>query len=122
MDNRFRPVNPMLGSQPHFGPIPAEQLIPWTVISFTLYAISQNVLRLDWTWTMLLIFWGDATWWIVTGSKPYRFLSKFIITPNWTRGRLQYHSLLAYKEQLNHPQQKPKPQSFKTRRQKIRHP
>jgi hypothetical protein len=90
---KYRPVNAMIGTHPKFGPIPSEQLIPWFVISFVLFVICQNVLNLGWTWTMLLIFWGCGSWWIVTGSRPWRFLSKFVGTPIWSRGRVYYRSL-----------------------------
>jgi hypothetical protein len=44
-------------------------------------------------WVLLIVAWGDATWWILTGSKPYRFLSKFIPVPRWTRGVYQYRGM-----------------------------
>jgi hypothetical protein len=90
---KYRPVNAMIGTQPKFGPIPSEQLIPWFIIGFLIFMISNRILNLDWTWTALLIFWGCGSWWIVTGSKPWRFLSKFVGAPNWSRGRVYYHSL-----------------------------
>lgn len=97
-DNQPRSVNPLLGAQPKFGFIPAEQLFPWMVISFGIYFFAQGLLKLGWTWTILLIFWGDVTWWLLTGSKPHRFLSKFVSTPHWTRARVSYRSIFSKEE------------------------
>lgn len=94
-DQHFRPVNPMLGKQPRFGPIPSEQFIPWVVIALGLYILCQQVFHLGLTWTVILIFWGCATWWLLTGSRPWVFLSQFVATPNWVRGRVQYRSIRA---------------------------
>ena len=94
-DDQPRSVNSLLGAQPKFGFIPAEQLFPWMVISFGIYFFAQGLLKLGWTWTVLLIFWGDVTWWLLTGSKPYKFLSKFVSTPTWTRARVQYRSIFS---------------------------
>jgi hypothetical protein len=93
--SRFRPVNPMLGKQPRFGPIPSEQFLPWMAIALGLYILSQQVFRLGLTWTVILIFWGCATWWLLTGSRPWQFLSQFVAAPNWVRGRVSYRSILA---------------------------
>lgn len=93
---QHRPINPMLGSQPKFGPIPSEHLIPWFLISFSIFFVCDRVLQLDWIWTILMVFWGCSTWWILAGSRPWKFLSKFVASPNWTRGRVQYQSIFIY--------------------------
>lgn len=103
----FRPVNQLLGSQPRFGPIPAEQLVPWFMIAFVVFIVTQSLLAVSWIWTIALTFWGCGTWWILTGSHPWRFLSKFVSTPRWTRGRVQYRSLLAYMQQQQTRRTKP---------------
>jgi hypothetical protein len=96
---KFRTVNPLLGARPSYGPIPADLLLPWGVISLLLFILSHSVLQLQMQWTIALIFWGDASWWVLTGSKPYRFLSKFVPAPNrWSRGYVRYKPLRAMKK------------------------
>lgn len=91
-NNQYRPVNQALGLQPRFGPIPADLLFPWLVIGFGGYLLGRELLQLNWLWTFLLICWGCSTWWILAGSRPWKFLSKFMPTPQWTRGRVRYRS------------------------------
>ncbi|WP_066384079.1 MULTISPECIES: hypothetical protein [unclassified Anabaena] len=101
----FRPVNQILGSQPSLGPIPADQIFPWTVIILGAYFIIHGIFGglfpddfQKWLWTALIAGWGMGTWWILTGGRSWRFLSKFIGVPRWTRGFPRYHSLL----EVNH--------------------
>ena len=68
-DQEFRPVNKILGAQPSLGPIPADQIFPWTVIALTAYFIIHGIfggLFADdfqrWLWTALITAWGVATW------------------------------------------------------------
>ena len=100
-DPEFRPVNQILGTQPSLGPIPADQIIPWTVIVLAAYFIINGIFGSwftdefqKWLWTALMAGWGVATWWILTGGKSWRFLSKFIAVPTWTRGFARYQSWL----------------------------
>lgn len=100
-DQEFRPVNQILGSQPSLGPIPADQIIPWTVIALTSNFIINGIFGglftedfQKWLWTILMAGWGIATWWILTGSKSWLFLSQFIGVPRWTRGFARYQSLI----------------------------
>ncbi len=91
---QFRPVNRLLGSRPTIGPIPADLFIPFGAISLLVSLLSSQVLGLAIEWTLALIIWGCATWWILTGSRPYRFLSKFVAVPQrWSRGHVRYCSL-----------------------------
>ncbi|BDA72923.1 hypothetical protein RIVM261_011920 [Rivularia sp. IAM M-261] len=107
-DKDFRPVNRILGSQPSLGPIPADQVLPWTIIALASYFIVNGIFGgifqdefQKWLWTALLATWGIATWWILTGGKSWRFLSKFIGVPTWTRGFARYHSILRNHEGKN---------------------
>jgi hypothetical protein len=100
-DRDFRPVNQILGSQPSLGPIPADQILPWTVIALTSYFIINGIFGAffsddfqKWLWVILVTAWGMATWWILTGGRSWRFLSKFIGVPTWTRGFARYRSIL----------------------------
>lgn len=96
MTNRFRTVNQLLGSQPRFGPFPADQLVPWFLICAVVYFIGHQLFSLDWMPTVLLMGWGCSTWWVLTGSRSWRYLSKFQRTPNWTRGRVRYRSVVTF--------------------------
>ena len=90
---KFRTVNPLLGAKPSFGPIPADLLIPWGVISFSIFMITYSM-ELGWHWIIAFIVWGDASWWALTGSNAYQFLSKFMQVPKrWTRGYVRYRRL-----------------------------
>ncbi len=91
--NRFRTINPMLGAQPQLGPVPAEQVIPWAIILVLSYVVAQAI-GLSWIQTGFVAAWGIATWWVLTGKKSWRFLSKFLPTPNWTRGYAPYRRLM----------------------------
>ncbi|MDP5337518.1 MAG: hypothetical protein NWQ28_02955 [Nodularia sp. (in: cyanobacteria)] len=101
----FRPVNQILGSQPSLGPIPADQIFPWIVIILAAYFVVNGVFGgifaddfQRWLWTVLIAGWGIATWWILSGGRSWRFLSKFVGVPTWTRGFARYQSLL----EVNH--------------------
>lgn len=103
-DNRekdFRPVNQILGTQPSLGPVPADQILPWTLIALASYFIINGIFGglfeddfNKWLWTSLMTGWGIATWWILTSGRSWSFLSKFIGVPTWTRGFARYQSLL----------------------------
>ncbi|MTJ09727.1 MULTISPECIES: hypothetical protein [unclassified Anabaena] len=104
-DQEFRPVNQILGSQPSLGPIPADQILPWLVIVLVSYFVINGVFGglfandfQRWLWTALMTGWGIATWWILSGGRSWRFLSKFIGVPTWTRGFARYQSVL----EINH--------------------
>lgn len=101
----FRPVNQILGTQPSLGPVPADQVFPWTVIALAAYFVVNGIFGgffaddfQKWLWTVLIAGWGMGTWWILTGGRSWRFLSKFIAVPTWTRGAARYLSLLS----INH--------------------
>jgi hypothetical protein len=92
---KFRSVNPSLGTAPRVGPFPADQVVPWTAICFSSYYICKSVLGLSWLWTGIVATWGMSTWWVLTGSKAWRFLSKLVPTPTFTRGYVRYSRLLS---------------------------
>ncbi|MBE9180215.1 hypothetical protein IQ268_16755 [Oculatella sp. LEGE 06141] len=90
----FRPVNPNLGLHPNVGPFPADQILPWIAIAGGSYYLFKQLLGFTWLWTGMLAAWGIATWWVLTGSKSWRFLSKFIGTPFWVRGYGRYRQII----------------------------
>ena len=99
--DEFIQVNGALNLKPSFGPIPADQLIPWSVIALANIVFANRILGLSWIITILSIGWGIATWWIVTGSDASRFLSKFHHSPLWLYGHLPYNSPLEPPPELN---------------------
>ncbi len=113
MDKDFRPVNRILGTQPSLGPLPADQIFPWTVIALAAYFIVNGIFGNlfdddfhKWLWTTLIAGWGMGTWWILTGGRSWRFLSKFIGVPTWTRGIARYQSFLSVKYEAKNRQKK----------------
>jgi hypothetical protein len=94
MDNRFRKVHQDLGKTPGIGGFPAEQIFPWSFIALSGVLIGNQLLKLSWLWTGVIIAWGIATWWVLTGSKPWRFLSKFVGTPDLVRGYGRYKRMV----------------------------
>ncbi|NEQ48221.1 MAG: hypothetical protein F6K00_33685 [Leptolyngbya sp. SIOISBB] len=92
--NEFVSVNGALNLKPSFGPIPADQIIPWGVIALGNILVANRLLGLSWVITILSTGWGIGTWWILTGSDASRFLSKFRSPPVWLYGHLPYFSPL----------------------------
>lgn len=113
----FIPVNGAINIKPGFGPIPADQLIPWCVIALFNIVIVNRILGAGWIPTILCIGWGAMTWWVLTGSDASRFLSKFHSPPNWCYGHLSYFTPLDPESfpDLN-PNPKKSRKSKKTRR------
>ncbi len=91
----FIPVNGAINMKPGFGPIPADQLVPWCVIALFNIVIVNRIFGAGWIPTILCIGWGVATWWVLTGSDASRFLSKFHSPPSWCYGHLAYFTPLA---------------------------
>ncbi len=90
---KYRTVNATLGKQPSIGPFPADQLIPWGIISGLSYSLGHGLLKLNWIWICTIAAWGISTWWVLTANGAWRILSKFIITPHWTRVRVPYQRI-----------------------------
>jgi hypothetical protein len=97
----FVPVNGAINMKPGFGPIPADQLVPWCVIALFNIVIVNRIFGAGWIPTILCIGWGAATWWVLTGSDASRFLSKFHSPPSWCYGHLAYFTPLAPYPDLN---------------------
>jgi hypothetical protein len=96
---KFRPVNQLLGSRPSLGPIPADLALPWGAIVIVVLIVTRSVFVLDWVWTVGLIVWGCTTWAVLTGTKPHKFLSKFIAPPQrWSRGHGRFKPMLARRD------------------------
>ncbi|HEY9824223.1 MAG TPA: hypothetical protein V6D19_02160 [Stenomitos sp.] len=109
----FRPVNQLLGTSPNIGPIPANQFIPW--IAIILIGLSLgSFFGMPWQWCLAFIFWGIATYWLLTGNHPWRFLARFIKSPHWIPAHPFYISPL---EEVRSLKRKP-PRSHRHRRPK----
>lgn len=93
-ESNFRAVNATLGNSPSVGPLPGNQFIPWTVILVLAWFIGQGLLGLGMLKTAFLAAWLIGSWWILTGSKPWRYLSKLMTVPDWTVGYIRYFPLL----------------------------
>jgi hypothetical protein len=98
--NNFIPVNGALNLKPSFGPIPADQIIPWSVIALA-NLLASRIFEFSWIFTILSTGWGIGTWWILTGSDASRFLSKFHSPPTWLYGGLSYYSPLSPPPELD---------------------
>lgn len=90
-------VNSILGKQPSIGPIPADQILPWGVIIIITYSLTNGFFDLGMSWFLGLSLWLCTTWWIATGSKPYKLTDKFASPPgrDWCDGKLHYLSPVA---------------------------
>lgn len=87
---KHRKVNQILGKQASFGPVPAEHLVPWFLISLVITIITNGLFSASFELTAILVFWGCGTWWYLAGKHPWKFLSKFISPPRWSKGK-KYH-------------------------------
>ena len=96
--SNFRKVNATLGKNVSFGPIPADQLIPWIII-LLVSLLLHNLLQLNFIWTFSIAACGISTWWILTANGSWRILSKFINPPNWVRIRATYKPIMRRKNQ-----------------------
>jgi hypothetical protein len=89
----FRRINQALGKQPKIGPFPAGQVFPLAFILFLSWSVKE-VFHLSWLNTALFGTWLMGTSWILTGTRAWRFFSKFVTTPYFVRIAVRYESLL----------------------------
>lgn len=92
-NDQFRPVNQQIGDKPAVGPIASEQLIPWALLG-ALACIISSLFQFSTVQTIFVVAWLIASWWLLTGKTPWKFLSKFIRTPSWSQGYVAYTPLL----------------------------
>jgi hypothetical protein len=93
-EEEFRRVNTTLDKTPHLGPIPLDLILPWGGVCIASYFLGQ-IFSLSWIWIISLIFWGCATWWLLTAQGAWKYLAKFVKSPNLVRGRGTYKSFLS---------------------------
>jgi hypothetical protein len=79
-------VNPTIGEQPRIGPFSPSIFIVLVISLFFSYLVKQ-LLNLDWISMSFLTLWIVATWWLLTGKRPWRFYQKlfFHTPPSWIR-------------------------------------
>ncbi len=92
--SKFRSVNQTLGTSPGIGPLAANQLIPWAILSGLAWLIGQGILSLGAVKTAFLGAWLILSWWALTGNAPWKYMAKFVAAPNWCRGYGQYQPIL----------------------------
>ncbi|MEG3918056.1 hypothetical protein QUA07_02775 [Microcoleus sp. T3_A4] len=102
-DKDFISVNKILGKQASIGIIPAEQLIPWMLITVISYILTNGLFSLGMPWFFITTFWLIVSWWLLTGNKPHLFVDRFRPPPGneWYNGNLLYLSPV--------PQHRPNP-------------
>lgn len=71
-------VNQIMGQLASFGPVPAEQLIPWgccTAIGF-FFTMNQPLYV-----SVLVSAWLSVSWWLLTGKRSYQFTDRLVPLP-----------------------------------------
>ncbi len=96
MDHKkFIQVNELLGKTPSIGPLAANQIIPIVVIFVLSYFITNSLLGLSMYWVGFTTVWLVATWLLLTGKDPDRYLKTFNTRPlRWTFAGVLYISPL----------------------------
>lgn len=89
----FRRINQALGKQPKIGPFPAGQVFPLALILLLSWWVKE-AFHLSWINATLFGAWLMGTSWILTGNRAWRFFSKFVTRPYFTRASARYESLL----------------------------
>lgn len=87
-----RTVANALGRRPTFGPIPANQLLSWVLITLVAY-LTSSFLSLTWFQGVGMWLWMLSTWLLLTGKHPWKFLARFVRHPHWRRGYRRYSSI-----------------------------
>ena len=101
-------VNQLLGKQPSIGLLPANQILPLTIIIIACYVVVEGIFSWGLISVGLTSLWLVATWLLLTGKDPDRYVNKFRqpIHRNWTIGGTFYISpLSSQQEQLRLKQQ-----------------
>ena len=89
-------VNKILGKQASFGPIPANQILPWFAIILLTYLIFDGLLDWGIPKVAAISFWLIVSWWFLTGSDPDSYINRFRKPTgrNWVSGGALYISPL----------------------------
>ncbi|RAM49234.1 MAG: hypothetical protein C6Y22_23040 [Hapalosiphonaceae cyanobacterium JJU2] len=89
-------VNKILGKQAGFGPVPANQILPWFAIIIISYFIFDGLLSWGIPRVAVISFWLILSWWFVTGKDPDKYVNRFRKPRgrNWVTGGVIYISPL----------------------------
>ncbi|MBE9229408.1 hypothetical protein IQ264_28800 [Phormidium sp. LEGE 05292] len=89
-------VNKILGKQASFGPVPANQILPWFAIILLTYLIFDGVLGWGIPKVAAISFWLIVSWWFLTGADPDSYINRFRKPKgrNWMSGGAIYISPL----------------------------
>ena len=78
-------VNKIIGKQAGFGPIPANQILPWFAIITITYFIFDGLLSWGIPRVAVISFWLILSWWFVTGKIQINTLI-FFVSPKVATG------------------------------------
>lgn len=89
-------VNKILGKQIGFGPVPANQILPWFAIILFSYFIFDGLLGWGIPKVVAISLWLIISWWFVTGKDPDKYINRFRKAKgrNWVIGGAIYVSPL----------------------------
>lgn len=99
-------LNPIIGKTPGIGPIPAAQLLPWSLIVVLSYIATNFFVSLGVIPWFAVSVWGVATWWFLTGDNPASFINLWRYPPgkDWVETQFYWKSPLSnpveFKESL----------------------
>lgn len=95
-DKEVVKVNKILGKQAGFGPVPANQILPWFAMIIISYFIFDGLLGWGIPKVAVISFWLILSWWFVTGKDPDKFINRFRKPKgrNWATGGALYVSPL----------------------------
>ncbi len=89
-------INQLLGQQPTILFIPANQLIPWSVLVIISYVLTLGFFDFGLGAFATVSLWFCIGWWILTGKHPHQFVDRFRFPPgkDWYSANLPYISPL----------------------------
>ena len=89
-------INQLLGEQPTILFIPANQLIPWSVLVIISYVLTMGFFDFGLGAFGTVSLWFCIGWWILTGKHPHQFIDRFHFPPgkDWYSANLPYISPL----------------------------
>ena len=87
-------VNKSLGKKPTIFLIPADQVLPWGIITMAGFYLGRELLGFSLIQTFLFIVWGISTWWVLTANGYHPFFGRLVKEPNWVRAITYYEPLI----------------------------
>lgn len=87
-------VNKSLDKKPTIFFIPADQVVPWAIITLIGFYFGNQILGMTLIQTFLFIVWGISTWWVLTANGYHHFFGRLQQEPNWVRAIAYYEPLI----------------------------